>query len=213
MGKNGSYIADIFYQSVGLVSLLIPFSLFFTGISITINKKLILLIENIFFIILYILISTLFFSIFHKETYWLVMNGNNGFVGDLLSQTIFIDILNINKDFSYYLLIIFIILLFLLSSDFKLSYVKKFFYFVINLFSRNTKIIDTDKKVNENELKDEVVNHNNVDDVIKNYTKKVTESDQKTVKLLMANIDLLQKVDLKEKFFLEDKLLNELLDE
>ena len=61
LGINGSYIADIFYQSVGLVSLLIPFSLFFTGIPIAINKKLILLIENTFFIILYTLISTLFY--------------------------------------------------------------------------------------------------------------------------------------------------------
>tara|TARA_Y100001970_G_C14081106_1_gene774742 strand:- start:256 stop:1011 length:756 start_codon:yes stop_codon:yes gene_type:complete len=59
----------------------------------------------------------------------------------------------------------------------------------------------------------EVVNLNNVDDVINNYIKKVTESNQKTVQLLMANIDLLQKIDLKEKFILEDKLLNELLDE
>ena len=191
LGKNGSYIADIFYQSVGLVSLLIPFSLFFTGISITINKKLILLIENIFFIILYILISTLFFSIFHKETYWLVMNGNNGFVGDLLSQTIFIDILNINKDFSYYLLIIFIILLFLLSSDFKLSYVKKFFYFVINLFSRNTKIIDTDKKINENELKDEVVNHNRIQENLFNINK--TNQLKNEMKLKLPLIDFLKK--------------------
>jgi len=30
---------------------------------------------------------------------------------------------------------------------------------------------------------------------------------------LMANIDKLQKMDLKEKFILEDRLLNELLDE
>ena len=59
----------------------------------------------------------------------------------------------------------------------------------------------------------EIVNRNNVDDVIKNYTKKVTDSSQKTVELLMANIDKLQKMDLKEKFNLEDKLLNELLDE
>ena len=59
----------------------------------------------------------------------------------------------------------------------------------------------------------EIVNLNNVDDVINNYIKKVTESNQKTVELLMANIDLLQKIDLKEKFILEDKLLNELLDE
>ena len=191
LGINGSYIADIFYQSVGLVSLLIPFSLFFTGISITINKKLILLIENTFFIILYTLISTLFFSIFHKETYWLVMNGNNGFVGDLLSQTIFIDILNINKDFSYYSLITFVFLIFLLSSDFKLSYIKKIFYFVINLFSRNTKIIDTDKKLNENELKDESTNQNRIQENLFNINKNTNMNND--IKLKLPLIDFLKK--------------------
>ena len=59
----------------------------------------------------------------------------------------------------------------------------------------------------------EIVNRNNVEDVIENYSKKVTDSSQKTVELLMANIDKLQKIDLKEKFNLEDRLLNELLDE
>ena len=191
LGINGSYIADIFYQSVGLVSLLIPFSLFFTGISITINKKLILLIENTFFIILYTLISTLFFSIFHKETYLLVMNGNNGFVGDLLSQTIFIDILNINKEFSYYLLIIFVFLLFLLSSDFKLSYIKKIFNFVINLFSRNTKIIYTDKKLNENELKDENTNQNRIQENLFNINKNTNVNNN--IKLKLPLIDFLKK--------------------
>ena len=191
LGINGSYIADIFYQSVGLVSLLIPFSLFFTGISITINKKLILLIENTFFIILYTLISTLFFSIFHKETYWLVMNGNNGFVGDLLSQTIFIDILNINKDFSYYSLIIFVFLFFLLSSDFKLSYVKKIFYFIINLFSRNTKNISTDKKLNENELKDESTNQNRIQENLFNINKNTNMNND--IKLKLPLIDFLKK--------------------
>ena len=191
LGINGSYIADIFYQSVGLVSLLIPFSLFFTGISIAINKKLILLIENTFFIILYTLISTLFFSIFHKETYWLVMNGNNGFVGDLLSQTIFLDILNINKDFSYYSLIIFVFLLFLLSSNFKLSYVKKIFYFVINLFSRNTKNISTDKKLNENELKDESTNQNRIQENLFNINKNTNMNND--IKLKLPLIDFLKK--------------------
>ena len=190
-GINGSYIADIFYQSVGLVSLLIPFSLFFTGISITINKKLILLIENTFFIILYTLISTLFFSIFHKETYWLVMNGNNGFVGDLLSQTIFIDILSINKDFSYYSLIILVFLLFLLSSDFKISYIKKIFYFVINLFSRNTKIIDTDEKLNENELKNESTNQNRIQENLFNINKNTNVNND--IKLKLPLIDFLKK--------------------
>ena len=97
LGFRGSFIADIFFQSIGIISLLIPFSLFFTGLSVTINKKLVTIIENIFFIILYIIAATFFFSIFHKETYWLIINGNNGFVGDLISETLIIDLLNIQN--------------------------------------------------------------------------------------------------------------------
>ena len=70
LGYKGSYIADIFFQSIGIISLLIPFSLLFTGLSITINKRLVFIIENIFFIILYIITATFFFGIFHKETHW-----------------------------------------------------------------------------------------------------------------------------------------------
>ena len=40
LGFRGSFIADIFFQSIGIISLLIPFSLLFTGVTITINKKL-----------------------------------------------------------------------------------------------------------------------------------------------------------------------------
>ena len=66
LGFRGSFIADIFFQSIGIISLLIPFSLLFTGLTITINKKLIVIIENIFFVILYIIFAAFFFGIFHK---------------------------------------------------------------------------------------------------------------------------------------------------
>ncbi len=112
LGFRGSFIADIFFQSIGIISLLIPFSLLFTGVSITINKKFIVIIENTFFIILYTIFATFFFSIFHKETYWLIINGNNGFVGDLMSETVIADFLKINKTVSYYLLIFFILFFF-----------------------------------------------------------------------------------------------------
>ena len=76
----------------------------------------------------------------------------------------------------------------------------------------NSKNVDL-KKLLYSGIINEIVNRNNVEDVIENYSKKVTDSSQKTVELLMANIDKLQKMDLKEKFILEDRLLNELLDE
>ena len=76
----------------------------------------------------------------------------------------------------------------------------------------NSKNVDL-KKLLYSGIINEIVNRNNVEDVIENYSKKVTDSSQKTVELLMANIDKLQKIDLKEKFNLEDRLLKELLDE
>ncbi len=134
LGFRGSFVADIFFQSIGIISLLIPFSLLFTGISITINKKFIVIIENIFFIIFYIIAATFFFGIFHKETYWLIINGNNGFVGDLMSETIIADFLEINKTISYYLLIFLILLFFLLSSNFKISHILNLFIIAKKLF-------------------------------------------------------------------------------
>ena len=135
LGFRGSFVADIFFQSIGIISLLIPFSLLFTGLSITINKKLIVIIENIFFVILYIIVATFFFGIFHKETYWLIINGNNGFVGDLMSETIIAEFLKINKTMSYYILIFLILLFFLLSSNFKILHISKFFILMKKLFS------------------------------------------------------------------------------
>ena len=79
-GFKGGVTADFFFQSLGLISILIAISLLFTGINIIRSKKAILIIENYFFIILYSLLGTLFFSIFHPNSFWLSINGNGGFV-------------------------------------------------------------------------------------------------------------------------------------
>ena len=65
LGINGSYISDVFFQSIGLISYLFSITLIFTGINITLNKDLFLIIENIFYSILYLLIGSVFFSYFY----------------------------------------------------------------------------------------------------------------------------------------------------
>ena len=153
LGFRGSFIADIFFQSIGIISLLIPFSLLFTGLSVTINKEFTVIIENIFFIILYIIVATFFFSIFHKETYWLIINGNNGFVGDLMSETVIADFLKINQTVSYYLLIFFILLFFLLSSNFKISHILSSFTMIKKLFSsKKDNLISQENTFKENTI-------------------------------------------------------------
>ena len=154
LGLRGSYVADILFQSIGLVSILLPFSLFFTGLSIAINKNLIIIIENIFFIILYTLIATLFFTIFHKETYWLVINGNSGFVGNFISETFDLDLLSNNSRISYYFLIFLIFVFFLMSINFKISHLFPFSSFIKNLFISN-KNYKQENKVLIQDIKEE----------------------------------------------------------
>ena len=64
LGVKGSYAADILFQSIGLISLLIPISFIFISLSVIINKKILNIIESLFFIIIYTIIGTLFFSVF-----------------------------------------------------------------------------------------------------------------------------------------------------
>ena len=39
LGLKGSYISDLFFQTIGLISFLIPITIFFTGINIFKTKK------------------------------------------------------------------------------------------------------------------------------------------------------------------------------
>ena len=81
LGLQGSYISDLFLQSLGFISYLIPLTLIFTGINIFMSKSFFLIIESIFFIILYSLFGSLFLSYFYENAFTLHINGNGGFVG------------------------------------------------------------------------------------------------------------------------------------
>ena len=129
-GFKGSLISDFFFQSIGLISFLIPFTLLFNGLNILINKKIIHLFENFFFIVLYSLTGSVYFSFFYQDSFYLLISGNGGFVGNFLSDSFITKIIMINEQFSYFCFIFIIISLFLLSTNFKLNYLvvlKRFF--------------------------------------------------------------------------------------
>jgi len=90
IGFRGGFIADLFYQSLGFISLLIPFTFIFTGSYIFFTKKIFLIIESLFYITLYSLFGSLFFSIFYPSAFKLYINGNGGFVGKYI-ENIFIN--------------------------------------------------------------------------------------------------------------------------
>ena len=109
LGFKGSFTSDLFFQSIGYISILLSITLFISGLLIIINKKIIILIEN------------LFFSIFYPNSFWLLINGSGGFVGKLLENTFFGLAVKSNFQISYYLLILIVLILFLISVNFKTS--------------------------------------------------------------------------------------------
>ncbi len=127
LGFRGSYISDLFFQSLGLISFLFSFTLIFTGIKMTISKDFFLIIENLFYSILYLIFGSLFFSYFYNTAFALFINGNGGFVGTYLSENIFNNLIVINESLSYYLIITLISVFFLLSINFN---AKKFYNFL-----------------------------------------------------------------------------------
>ena len=145
LGYRGSFIADFFYQSIGLISLLLCFTFFFTGIVIF-NKKIISSIfANLFYSMIYILLGSIFFNTFYPDSFWLINNGNGGFVGKYLSDSFLNSIINLNINISFYLLVFLILIFFLLSINFNIKYflnlLKNIFSTTIK-FNKKEKIID-----------------------------------------------------------------------
>ncbi len=78
----GNAIADLFLQSFGLISFLLAISIFSWGVNLIINKKINNIINKIFYTILYIIFGCLFIYITNNNSFWLIDNGNSGFLGE-----------------------------------------------------------------------------------------------------------------------------------
>ena len=148
LGQKGSLISDLFFQSIGLISLLFAITFFITGINIFRSKKLILILQNPFYLILYVILGSLFFAVYYPESFWLTINGNGGFIGKQLSETFLASFVNLNKQISYYLLVISIGILFLISINLNIYWffnlIKKIF---LKLFSKNYSTLKNNEKV------------------------------------------------------------------
>ena len=164
LGYRGSYISDLFFQSVGLVSFLISFTIFFTGINLIKNKHFLVIIENIFFTILYSILGSLFLATFFADSFFLSINGNGGFVGIFFQNTFLTNLINLNKEISFFVLLILVLFIFLVSINFSIK-------FVINLFKKIfTRITKKDKK-------DIISNIQQDDEIINEVTQKPTQED------------------------------------
>ena len=189
-GFQGSFVSDLLFQSVGLIAYLISFTFTITGINLLKNKEFILIIENIFFLVLYCICGTLFLTHFYSEAFTLYINGNGGFIGNFLNQTFLNQILLINSQISFYILIILILLLFLKSINFNPL---KFYQSILKSLSF------LKKEENKNYTdKSEIISEYIPQDEIKNliqedlpFIKAENKTDNK-IKFKLPSLDLLK---------------------
>ena len=197
LGIKGSYISDIFFQSIGLISYLVSLTLIFTGINIIFKKNFFLLIKNIFYSIFYSIFGSLFLNHFYNTTFALFINGNGGFIGNYLNENFFKSLIIVNENIFYYFLIVLIIIFFLLSINFSLN---KFYNFF-----RNIKLFNFKKNQNYTH-KSEVINAYIPQDEIKNliqedlpFIKADTVKKTEIQKFKLPNLDLLKVPSKKER--------------
>ena len=201
LGFQGSFVSDIFFQSIGLVSYFFSFTLIVTGINIIRSKEFFLIIENIFFAIIYCIFGTLFFAHFYSEAFTLYINGNGGFIGAYLNQTFLNSIILINEVIFYYFLIILNIFLFLISVNF---HPIKFYELIKSLnkfFTKKERKNYTDKS--------EVISEYIPQEEIKNLIQedlpfiKAENKSKNTTKFKLPDLDLLKTPSKKERENLE----------
>ena len=197
-GIQGSYIADFFIQSSGLISFLIPITILITGINIFRNKEIFLIIENLFFASTYTLFGSFFFSLYHKDSFTYYINGNGGFIGNYLNETFLSDLANSNQTIFYYILLFVIILLFLISMN--LTY-KSFTNFMKKIFNFFTKK-ENKNYTNKNEIINEYIPQDEIKNLIQEdlpFIKGEKNISQKKEKFILPSIDLLKTLSKKEK--------------
>mgnify|MGYP002701101177 FL=1 len=197
LGFQGSFISDLFFQSVGLISYLISFTLILTGINIVRLKEFFLVIENIFFTIIYCVFGTLFFSFFYSDAFTLYINGNGGFVGNYFNQTFLNSLVQIHETTSFYFLIFLTFVLFLLSINFKPIKFYTSILKIYNFFFKNKEKNYTDKS--------EVISEYIPQDEIKNLIQedlpfiKAENKINEKIKFKLPSFDLLKVPTKKER--------------
>ena len=203
LGFHGSFTADLFFQSFGLISLLIPFSLIVTAINIIINKKILIIIESIFYTILYSLFGALFFAYFYPITFKLYINGNGGFIGKYLDTTFLNSIININYQIFYYILALSILILFLISIQFKINT----FYKSLNRIFKFLFLKREKNYTNENEIINEFIPQEKIKNLIQEdlpFIKDDNKNNDKKIKFKLPSINLLKIPTQKDKEQLRD---------
>ena len=120
-GFYGSVISDFILQSFGLVSFLLCINFFIWGYKIITknNKSYLKLTDRIFYAFCYVVFGTTVLNIFYNDSYWLIHNGNGGFIGRIIKENLFNFFPLLENQYVNYVLILLTIIFFYFKFKYK----------------------------------------------------------------------------------------------
>ena len=156
LGLYGSTISDFLLQSFGVISFLLLINLISWGVKLILNKELKFLIYRIFSCTLYLILGCTFVYVTFNNSFWLVDNGNSGFVGKASYNFIYNYFPIIDSEYSPIGLVLLTLILFIFASGINLQIITSFtLKSLFRLFkTKNSNIMSENKDENfQNEIK------------------------------------------------------------
>jgi len=151
-GFYGSVISDFLLQALGLISIFLPINFFYWGYKILTQKRVDNFILKIFFTLCYVVLGTISLNAFYNISFWLIDNGNGGFVGRSIRENIYYFSPIIENSYLIYTIIVLAIVFFILSLSIKLKEIIKIFNFPIIVIKQITTLFKKNKRVTDNEI-------------------------------------------------------------
>ena len=147
LGIYGGIIADFLLQSFGVTSFLILITIISWGLNLIIKKEIKKIKYKIFYLFLYTIFICLFIYATYNNSFWLIDNGNSGFVGQIIFDKIIIILPLLKYDYSFFVFLVLGIIFFILASD--LNYLNSLFKpkFIFSIFKKDNSPSD-DREIN-----------------------------------------------------------------
>ena len=145
-GFYGSVISDFLLQALGLISFFIIVNFFYWGLKLITKKTVNNFITKIFFVLIYIVLGTTTINIFHHDSFWLVDNGNGGFVGHLIKENIYYFTPLIENQYTIFCFMLLTIIFFILSLGIKPNEIKKILFFPFIIIKKISNFLSGNKK-------------------------------------------------------------------
>jgi len=194
-GIYGSSIADFLLQSFGLASFLLLANLIFWGLSLLIRKEIKKILLKLFFVITYLTLGSIFIYLTFNNSFWLIDNGNSGFVGEI-GYNFISDLMPwVDNKYSLFFIFFLTITLFIFSSDISIRNILILIFNKILSIFKKKEIIASPTDVSGIEQIDEklIVEKPQQSFLFDREKKKTKEIEQPKIKYKLPSIDFLER--------------------